>query len=91
MQNERHCGVAMRLQPVRGGEAVFSMLCETVMANARVTIGEETRIKTWRHKHAVEIDTQSKCRRASVLASANHPAELGTRRTNQANDCQLYP
>ena len=40
------------------------MLCETVMANARVTIGEETRIKAWRHKHAVEIDTQWKGERS---------------------------
>ncbi|MGC1964964.1 MAG: hypothetical protein WA673_00810 [Candidatus Acidiferrales bacterium] len=60
----------MRLQPVRGGEAVFSMLWEVAMAGASATTGEGARDNAWRHKHVVEIDTQSICQRGGTLASA---------------------
>lgn len=46
------------------------MLWEVAMAGASATTGEGARDNAWRHKHVVEIDTQSICQRGGTLASA---------------------
>ena len=45
------------------------MLWEVAMAGASVTTCEGGRDNAWWGKHAVEIDTQSKCQRGGTLAS----------------------
>jgi hypothetical protein len=76
MQDERQCCAVAHSRLLRSGEAVFSMLCEVESIDVGVMIGERTHDRAWRRKHGVEIDTQSKCLRANVLAPANRWAKF---------------